>query len=113
MTCAETRRLLPAPEPQHQAAVSEHLHGCTPCRAESEALREVDRRLVRLGEIRASHGATALRRLDQRLTEQLGLPGPSRRAVPTSRALIIGLGALTAAVLLLLALAVLLVVRHR
>lgn len=113
MTCAETRRLLPAPEPQYQAAVSEHLGGCTPCRTESEALREVDRRLVRIGEIRAQHAETALRRLDQRLTEQLGLPGPSRRAVPQGRLLFVGLGALAAAALLLLGVGVLLLIRHR
>lgn len=85
MTCAETRRLLPAPEPQLQAAVTEHLADCAPCRAESDALREVDRRLVRLGQIRTQGTASVMRRLDQRLSEQLGLLGPTRHSVPASR----------------------------
>ncbi|MFO0573155.1 MAG: hypothetical protein U1A78_04085 [Polyangia bacterium] len=85
MTCAETRRLLPAPEPQLVAAVTEHLADCAPCRAESDALREVDRRLVRLGQIRTQNSAVALRRLEQRLGEQLGLLQPPRPAVPASR----------------------------
>ena len=85
MTCAETRRQLPAPEPQQLAAVTEHLADCAPCRTESDALKEVDRRLVRLGQIRTQNAAAAVRRFEQRLTEQLGLPGPARRPAPVSR----------------------------
>lgn len=54
MTCAETRRQLPEPEPVHVASVSEHLASCPPCRIEQEALREVDRRLEQLGDHRLS-----------------------------------------------------------
>ncbi len=52
MTCAETRRQLPEPEPTNLARVTEHIALCPPCRIEQEALREVDRRLDQLGEHR-------------------------------------------------------------
>ena len=63
MTCAETRRQLPEPEPTHLDRVTEHLALCPPCRIEQEALREVDRRLDQLGEHRltaASHVLAAV-----------------------------------------------------
>ena len=60
MTCAETRRQLPEPEPVHVASVSEHLASCPPCRVEQEALREVDRRLEQLGEHRLAAAAQVL-----------------------------------------------------
>ncbi len=52
MTCAETRRQLPEPEPALIAQVEEHLALCPPCRGEQEALREVDRRIEQLGQHR-------------------------------------------------------------
>lgn len=52
MTCAETRRQLPEPEPARLAQVEEHLALCPPCRGEQEALREVDRRIEQLGQHR-------------------------------------------------------------
>lgn len=52
MTCAETRRQLPEPEPALVAQVEEHLAVCPPCRGEQEALREVDRRIEQLGQHR-------------------------------------------------------------
>jgi anti-sigma factor RsiW len=111
MTCAETRRLLPAPDPQLGAAVTEHLADCAPCRAESDALKEVDRRLVRLGQIRTQGTAGALRRLDQRLSEQLGLLHSPRPSVPASRLAVAG--ALLLALLGILALAAFWIARLR
>lgn len=60
MTCAETRRLLPEPEPAFLDAVSEHLSRCLPCRVEQEALREIDRRMSQLGQHRSDLAATVL-----------------------------------------------------
>ncbi len=60
MTCAETRRQLPEPEPANLARVSEHLALCPPCRIEQEALREVDRRLDQLGEHRLAAASQVL-----------------------------------------------------
>lgn len=54
MTCTETRRKLPQPEGLPHPAIAEHLASCRACRAESEALKEVDRRLVRLAMMRRS-----------------------------------------------------------
>ena len=48
MNCAETRRQLLAPEEPPEALHS-HLESCAPCRTEQEGLREVDRRVQRLG----------------------------------------------------------------
>lgn len=52
MTCAEARRQLSAPDAPLAADIVAHLEDCAPCRGESESLKEVDRRLVRLGEVR-------------------------------------------------------------
>lgn len=52
MTCAEARRQLSEPDSARAAEIAAHLEGCAPCRGESESLKEVDRRLVRLGEVR-------------------------------------------------------------
>lgn len=52
MTCAEARRQLSAPDATLAADIVAHLEDCAPCRGESESLKEVDRRLVRLGEVR-------------------------------------------------------------
>lgn len=53
-----------------------HLSGCGPCRAECDALKEVDRRVQRLGQTRRDGAAAALRELDQRLAVRLG---PARK----------------------------------
>lgn len=52
MTCAETRRQLPEPDPAHLQAVSDHVAICPPCRVEQEDLREIDRRVHQLGQHR-------------------------------------------------------------
>jgi len=77
MTCTEVRRRLPAPEAPHVAQVEAHLQTCAPCRSEAESLREVDRRLVRLGQARAHIAQTQRPLLDEALASQLG-PSPSR-----------------------------------
>ena len=77
MTCAEARRQLPAPEAVHAAAVAMHLSDCGPCRVESDALKEVDRRLQRLGQARVVRAQPALAALTQRAQVQLGLPQPA------------------------------------
>ncbi len=87
MTCAETRRQLPAPESGAAAAVAEHLHECVPCRAESDALKEVDRRLQRLGQGRLDGLTAAAPALDRQLQEQLGLLQPAQPAQPRARLL--------------------------
>ena len=81
MTCAEARRQLPAPEAVHAAAVAVHLSDCGPCRVESDALKEVDRRLQRLGQARVLRAQPVLPALTQRALAQLGLPlaTPARR----------------------------------
>jgi hypothetical protein len=73
MTCAEARRQLPAPEAGDAAAVAAHLTDCVPCRVESDALKEVDRRIQRLGHARVRNAQAALLTLTQRAEEQLGL----------------------------------------
>ena len=60
MTCAETRRQLPEPEPAVIAQVDDHLSLCPPCRGEQAALREVDRRIEQLGQHRLRHAAQVL-----------------------------------------------------
>ena len=52
MTCAETRRQLPEPDPAALGQVEQHLLTCPPCRVEQQALREVDRRIEQLGQHR-------------------------------------------------------------
>ncbi len=79
MTCAEARRQLPGPEDPAAAAVAAHLEGCDPCRAEVDALREVDRRLGRLGEYRLLSTAEQVLALDRQLGPLLGAP-PRRRS---------------------------------
>lgn len=74
MTCAEARRQLPAPETEQAAALAAHLGDCVPCRAESDALKEVDRRLHRLGQARVLKAQPALSALAQSAQAQLGLP---------------------------------------
>lgn len=106
MTCAETRRQLPAPEAAAVALVAAHLEECGPCRAESDALKEVDRRLQRLGQQRLESCEQAGAQLDRQIQERLGLLQPP--APPLSRALWWGAAL---AILLLSALAVIL--RHR
>ena len=77
MTCAETRRQLPEPEPALQAAVTEHLSDCVACRTESDSLKEVDRRLQRLCEARRTAAAPLKTRLEQVLHDRLGLGTPT------------------------------------
>jgi hypothetical protein len=59
MTCAETRRQLPAPEPGQAAQSDQHIADCAPCRSELDSLREVDRRVQRLGEARRAAALAA------------------------------------------------------
>ncbi len=73
MTCTEVRRRLPAPEAQHLAQVEAHLERCSPCRGEAESLREVDRRLLRLGQARAQIAQSQRHLLDHALARQIGL----------------------------------------
>ncbi len=82
MTCAETRRQLPAPEAVHAAEVAVHLSDCGPCRIENDALKEVDRRLQRLGQARVLRAQPALTALTQRAQAQLGLPLPAPATRP-------------------------------
>jgi predicted anti-sigma-YlaC factor YlaD len=96
MTCAEARRQLPAPEAVHAAAVAAHLADCNPCRAEHDALKEVDRRLQRLGQARVLKAQPALGLLTERAQAQLGLPLPVPRARPRWLLLLCGLVALGA-----------------
>ena len=98
MTCAEARRRLPGRDAAELAVVREHLAGCDPCRAESDALREVDRRLGRLGAYRLLSTAEEVLQLDQKLGQVLG---PAARR-PTRRLLWLGLVILTAAALFVL-----------
>lgn len=53
-----------------------HLVDCVPCRVESDALKEVDRRLHRLGQVRVLKAQPALLNLTQGAQAQLGLPLP-------------------------------------
>lgn len=66
-----------------------HLSGCGPCRAECDALKEVDRRVQRLGQTRRDGAAAALRELDQRLAVRLGparkVPAQRQRPLPQRR----------------------------
>lgn len=78
MNCAEVRRQLPEPDAAVLAAVEEHLTDCNPCRAESEALIEVDRRLIRLGQQRLTNSEAAARSLAQVAFTQLGPVQPSQ-----------------------------------
>lgn len=100
MTCAEARRQLPAPEAAHAAAVAAHLGDCIPCRAESDALKEVDRRLHRLGQVRVLKAQPALPGLTQSAQAQLGLPLAAPAARPRRRLLWIAFVCLAAAALL-------------
>lgn len=79
MTCTEVRRLLPAPSPQYGAQVEAHLDSCAPCRGEAESLREVDRRLVRLGQARAHIAHAQRQELDDALARQIGFASPTAR----------------------------------
>lgn len=99
MTCAEARRQLPAPEAEQAAAVAAHLVDCVPCRAESDALKEVDRRLHRLGQARVRKAQPALLALTQSAQAQLGRPAAATAARPRRRvvgAALLGLLALAA-----------------
>jgi anti-sigma factor RsiW len=91
MTCAETRRQLPEPEPALQAAVSEHLSDCVACRTESDSLKEVDRRLQRLCEARRTAAAPLKTRLEQVLHVRLGLGAPATRTRGRAWPLVLGL----------------------
>ena len=91
MTCAEARRQLPAPEDVHAAAVAAHLLDCVPCRAENDALKEVDRRLQRLGQARVQSAQPALLALTQRAQAQLGIPKPTPVARPRWLFMLMGL----------------------
>ena len=62
MICAEARRQLSAPDPTQAAAIEAHLESCAPCRGESESLKEVDRRIGRLGEVRRNAARAAFAR---------------------------------------------------
>lgn len=101
MTCAEARRQLPAPEAEHAAAVAAHLGDCIPCRAESDALKEVDRRLHRLGQARVLKAQPALSGLTQSAQVQLGVPLAAPAAPPRRRVLWIAFLCLAAAAALL------------
>ncbi len=79
MTCTEVRRLLPAPNAQLGAQVEAHLDSCAPCRGEAESLREVDRRLVRLGQARAHVAHAQRQQLDEALARQIGFASPVMR----------------------------------
>lgn len=72
MTCAEARRQLPGPDSPTSLAVEEHLRGCNPCRSEAEALREVDRRLQRLGALRLLSTTEQILHLDRQLAPLRG-----------------------------------------
>lgn len=84
MNCAEARRRLPEPEsapPQALAdgvndapgdALQAHLQGCAPCRVELDGLREVDRRVARLGAYTLLEMPTLLVQLDRQLDQTLG-----------------------------------------
>lgn len=79
MICAEARRQLPAPDGAVSEAVAAHLRGCSPCRAEAEALQEIDRRLLRL----AAHRNLSLPALAVQLDHHLiGTPLAPRPASP-------------------------------
>lgn len=79
MTCTEVRRQLPAPSAQLGAQVEAHLDGCAPCRGEAESLREVERRLVRLGQARAHIAHAQRQQLDDALARQIGFAAPTLR----------------------------------
>jgi hypothetical protein len=82
MTCAETRRQLPEPEPGLLADCTQHLEDCGPCRSELDSLRQVDRRLHRLGEARKAAAQAALSMLrsgssgERRAKERRALESP-------------------------------------
>jgi len=84
MTCAETRRQLPEPEPTLATEVEAHLSSCAPCRGECESLKEVERRLERLAAARRDAAAAAWRRQLSRMVADEdnapGLPKPAKRA---------------------------------
>jgi hypothetical protein len=96
MTCAEARRQLPAPEAVQAAAVAAHLVDCVPCRVESDALKEVDRRLHRLGQARVQKAQPALLALTQSAQAQLGLPLATPAARSRRWAVLLGLFAVAA-----------------
>jgi anti-sigma factor RsiW len=100
MTCTEARRLLPAPEGPKGSPIEAHLATCAPCRSEAESLREVDRRLVRLGQARAQIAVSQRGLLDEALAQQLGPAGsfPLRRLLqsPVLWALLLMAASLTA-----------------
>src|SRR5262245_23847520 len=96
MTCAEARRSLPGPDGAGpQADVQAHWTACEPCRAEAEAIREVDRRLQRLGALRRLKVPELSVQLDERLR-----PRPRPPSARVVRKLIVVLS-LTLAVLLM------------
>ena len=89
MNCAETRRQLPAPDvlpeglEEHDAtalALQAHMDGCVPCRAELEGLREVDRRVQRLGAYVLLAMPTLLVQLARQVSQAVG--GAGERARP-------------------------------
>lgn len=98
MTCAEARRRLPEPEARAHPGVDSHLGECEPCRAEAEALCEVDRRLQRLGAHRTLGTGELLIRLDQHLQAERDPTPPSRRW-PILRLISVALLLLTLALL--------------
>jgi anti-sigma factor RsiW len=94
MTCAEARRSLPGPDgaarddTDVQADVLSHLAACEPCRAEADALKEVDRRLQRLAAFRLLKVPEMLVQLDDRLRPQ---PRPPSARVLRRVALLLSL----------------------
>lgn len=62
--------------------VEAHLDGCGPCRVESDALKEIDRRLLRLADTRRAVAEQAWRqRVDHRSAPEL--PGPGSAPNPS------------------------------
>ena len=109
MTCTEVRRRLPAPEAQYTAQVEAHLERCSPCRGEAESLREVDRRLLRLGQARARIAQSQRHLLDDALARQIGFGS----ALPRLRWMLRWPALLTVALMGAALLALWLRLRHR
>ena len=80
MNCNEARRQLPAPSEAPGPELLAHVSSCDPCRAEIEAIAEVDRRVLRLGAFRKVKLPELLVGLDQSLIAWEPARRPKRRA---------------------------------